>query len=117
MEITVNFRDDVVILRLQGRFVAGRDGPFFRQRIKELVNGGKRKLLLDFSDVPYIDSTGLGFLAGSRAVAQQAGASLVLTALNERVKKVLDEVKLSEFFLIAEDEIGGIEKLKGTPAP
>lgn len=114
MEIAVNFSGDVAILRLYGKFTAGRDGPFFRQRIKELVDGGKRKLLLDFSDVPYIDSTGLGFLAGSRAVVERAGARLVLAGLNERVKKVLDEVKLSGFFLIVEDESGGIAKLNET---
>lgn len=116
MEITVNLNDDVTILRLHGKFVAGRDGPFFRQRVKELVDGGKRKLLFDFSDVPYIDSTGLGFLAGSRALAQRAGASLVLAGLNDRVKQVLDEVKLTEFFLITPDENSGVAKLKETPA-
>lgn len=116
MEISVSYSDDVTILRLHGKFVAGRDGPFFRQRVKELVDGGKRKLLFDFDDVPYIDSTGLGFLAGSRTLAQKAGASLVLVALSERVKAVLDEVKLTEFFLIAQDETSGIAKLKETSA-
>ncbi|MEJ2007256.1 MAG: STAS domain-containing protein [Acidobacteriota bacterium] len=115
MEITVSFSDDVTILRLQGKFVAGRDGPFFRQRVKELVDSGKRKLLLDFSDVPYIDSTGLGFLAGSRKTVEQAGACLVLSALNERVKKVLDEVKISGFFVIAQDETAGVAKLQSMP--
>ncbi len=117
MEITVSFSDDVTILRLHGKFIAGRDGPFFRQRVKELVDGGKRKLLLDFSDVSYVDSTGLGFLAGSRNVVHRAGASLVLVGLNERVRHVLDEVKLSEYFLIAQDETSGIAKLGETPAP
>lgn len=115
MEIAVNFSGDVAILRLYGKFTAGRDGPFFRQRVKELVDGGKRKLLLDFSEVPYIDSTGLGFLAGSRSVVAKAGASLVLAGVNERVKKVLEEVKLTDFFQIAEDEARGIERLNETP--
>lgn len=115
MEITVNFSGDVTILRLHGKFVAGRDGPFFRQRVKELVDGGKHKLLLDFADVPYIDSTGLGFLAGSRSAAQKAGARLALIALNDRIRQVLDEVKLTEYFLIAPDEAGGIAKLNKIP--
>lgn len=116
MEISVSFDDDVTILRLHGKFVAGRDGPFFRQRVKELVDAGRRKLLFDFDDVPYIDSTGLGFLAGSRTLAQKAGATLVLVSLTDRVKAVLDEVKLTEFFLIAQDEAGGIAKLNEAAA-
>jgi anti-anti-sigma factor len=113
MEITVNDSDGVTILRLHGRFIAGRDGALFRRQVKELVKVGKRKLLFDFSGVPYIDSTGLGFLAGSRNLIQQAGASLVLAGVNERVMHVLEEVKLADFFVIVEDEARGLAKLKG----
>ncbi len=117
MEISVSYSDDVTILRLHGKFLAGRDGPLFRQKIQELVDSGSRKVLLDFSDVPYIDSTGLGFLAGSRRAAQQAGASLVLSSLNERIRHVLAEVKLADFFVIVADEAAGLAKLKQLAAP
>jgi anti-anti-sigma factor len=116
MDITIDSRNDVMILRLQGRFLAGKDGPLCRQRVKELIESGKRKLLLDFSGVPYIDSTGLGFLAGCRAVAQQAGTGLVIASVGERVRRVLDEVKLSEYFVIAEDEASGIAQLEAMSA-
>lgn len=112
MEITIDSRDDVTILRLQGRFIAGKDGPSCRQRIQELIDSGKRKLLLDFAGVPYIDSTGLGFLAGCRAAAQKAGVGLVLASVGGRVRQVLTEVKLSEYFEIAENEDKGIERLR-----
>ncbi|MGA8182674.1 MAG: STAS domain-containing protein [Terriglobia bacterium] len=112
MDITIELRDDVTIFRLQGRFIAGRDGPHCRQKVQELVDSGRRKLLFDFSGVPYIDSTGLGFLAGCRAAIQKAGARLVLASLGERVRRVLDELKLSEHFVIAEDEDRGIARLE-----
>jgi anti-anti-sigma factor len=111
MEITIDSRDDVTIFRLQGRFIAGKDGPQCRQKVQELIESGNRKLLFDFSGVPYIDSTGLGFLAGCRAAVQKAGAVLVLASLDERVRHVLDEVKLSEYFVIVEDEAQGITRL------
>jgi anti-sigma B factor antagonist len=112
MEINIDSRDDVKIFRLQGKFIAGRDGPLCRQKVQELIDSGNRKLLFDFSGVPYIDSTGLGFLAGCRAAAQKAGAGLVLASLDERVRRVLDEVKLSEYFEIEEDEVQGIKRLR-----
>lgn len=111
MDITIESRDDVTIFRLQGRFIAGRDGPQCRQKVQELIDSGCRKLLFDFSGVPYIDSTGLGFLAGCRAAAVEGGAGLVLVSVGERVKRVLDEVKLSEYFVIAEDADSGIARL------
>lgn len=112
MEIKVENSDDVTILRLRGRFVAGQDGPQCREKIKELIAAGQRKLLLDFSGVPHIDSTGLGFLTGCRTTASEAGAGLVLVSLNQRVRRVLDEVKLSQFFVIAENEASGMARLR-----
>lgn len=112
MEVKIVSRNDVTILRLHGKFIAGRDGPLFRRQVQGLIDSGCRKLLLDFSGVPYIDSTGLGFLAGSRAAALKAGAGLVLVSVGERVKRVLDEVRLSGLFVIEEDDARGIARLE-----
>ena len=89
---------------LSGKFVAGSDGPFLREKVKDLIDAGAKKLVLDFTEVPYIDSTGLGFLAGSRVTAQNAGASLVLAGVNEHVKRILDGVRLTPFFVLAATE-------------
>ena len=89
---------------LSGKFVAGSDGPFLRQKVKDLIDAGAKKLVLDFTEVPYIDSTGLGFLAGGRVTAQNAGVSVVLAGVNEHVKRILDGVRLTPFFVLAANE-------------
>jgi anti-sigma B factor antagonist len=111
VRIEVRFRDDVAIMSLTGKFLAGGDGPFLRQKVKDLIDAGTRKLVLDFSEVPYIDSTGLGFLAGSRVTAQNAGVSLVLASINPHVKKIMDNVRLTQFFVVAPDENGALHKV------
>jgi len=111
VRITARFADDTVIISLSGKFLAGSDGPYLRQKIKDFVDAGTRKLIIDFSDVPYIDSTGLGFLAGARVTAQNAGTRMVLANLNTHVQKILDDVKLSQFFVIAPDEAAAIAKV------
>jgi anti-sigma B factor antagonist len=78
VRITARFADDVVIVSLSGKFLAGSDGPYLRQKVKDFIDAGTTKLIIDFSDVPYIDSTGLGFLAGARVTAQNAGTRMVL---------------------------------------
>jgi anti-sigma B factor antagonist len=117
VRIAVRFSDDIAVVTLTGKFLAGSDGPFLRQKIKDLVTAGTRKLLLDFSGVPYIDSTGLGFLAGSRTTAEGTGTRMVLANLNQHVRKVLDDVQLSQFFDIAPTESSGLERLRQSPAP
>lgn len=112
MRIEVRFKEEVSILNLSGRFLAGGDGPFLRQKVKDLIDAGTTKLLLNFSDVPYIDSTGLGFLAGARVTAQSAGVHMVLANLNPHVRRVLDEVKLSQFFVIADNEAAALTRFQ-----
>jgi anti-sigma B factor antagonist len=112
----VRFQDDVAVMSLSGKFLAGSDGPFLRQKVKDLLDAGTRKLVLDFAEVPYIDSTGLGFLAGARVSAQNAGASIVLAGVNPHVLKVLENVRLAEFFTIARDLPDAIKKVNKAAA-
>lgn len=114
MRIALRFKEDVAIVSLSGKFLAGSDGPYLRQKVKDLIDAGTEKLLIDFHDVPYIDSTGLGFLAGARVTVQNAGARMVLASLNQHVRKILDEVNLTQFFLVADSEAAAIARLHQT---
>lgn len=116
MRIEVKFREDIAVVSLSGKFLAGSDGPFLRQKVKDLIDAGTRKMVINFSEVPYIDSTGLGFLAGSRVTAQNAGVSLVLACINQHVKKILDGVRLTPFFVLADDETTALSKVNEAAA-
>lgn len=111
LRVSVRFKDDISIVSLSGKFVAGGDGPYLRQKVKDLIEAGARKLLFEFDDVPYIDSTGLGFLAGSRELAAEAGAKIVLSGMNTHVRRILDGVKLTQFFELVDDQNAGLASL------
>jgi anti-sigma B factor antagonist len=111
VRITARFADDVAIVSLSGKFLAGSDGPYLRQKVKDFIDAGTKKLIIDFAEVPYIDSTGLGFLAGARVTAQNAAVRMVLSNLNVHVRKILDDVKLSQFFVIEPSEAAAIAKV------
>ena len=111
MRLAVRFKNDVAILSLSGKFLAGSDGPYLRQKVKDLMDAGTQKLIIDFADVPYIDSTGLGFLAGARVTVQNSGGQIVLASLNRHVQKILDDVNLTQFFVIAGSEEAAIALL------
>jgi anti-sigma B factor antagonist len=115
VRIEVRFSDDVAIVSLSGKFLAGSDGPFLRQKVKDLIEAGAKKLVVNFAEVPYIDSTGLGFLAGTRVTAQNAGVNLVLACVNQHVRKILEDVKLAQFFVIAENEAKALGKVREAP--
>jgi len=116
MRISVSFKEDVAIMALNGKFVAGSDGPFLRQKVKDLIDAGAKKLVLDFTEVPYIDSTGLGFLAGSRVTAQNAGVSVVLAGVNQHVRRILDGVRLTPFFVLAANGVEAVSMVNANAA-
>jgi anti-sigma B factor antagonist len=111
VRITARFADDIAIISLSGKFLAGSDGPYLRQKVKDFIDAGTKKLVIDFAEVPYIDSTGLGFLAGTRVTAQNASVRMVLSSINVHVRRILDDVKLSQFFVIAPDEAAAVAKV------
>lgn len=101
----------MVIINLNGKFAAGADGPSLRKKAQDIFDSGGRKVIIDFTRVPYIDSTGLGFLAASRTVAEEAHAKMVLCGITPAVKQILDRVQMAQFFTIAKDEAAALALL------
>jgi anti-sigma B factor antagonist len=70
-------------------------------------------LILDFSDVPYLDSSALGALVGAYVSRQKAGKRVILAGLSDRVSKMLKITSLESLFLTfptLEDAIGELTK-------
>jgi anti-anti-sigma factor len=112
MLIEFEYRDDVCILRPKGRFVTGLDAAYLRSKTEEVRNSGCRKVLADFRDVPYIDSTGIGFVVGVyTTVTNTLGGRVVIVGPHARVREVLDLTRLSSVMPIVADETAGMEFL------
>src|ERR1700675_3498212 len=57
-----------------------------------------RVLMLDFSNVPYMDSAGIGALVGAYVTHQKDGRRLFLIGVNERVRNALKITHVEQFF-------------------
>ena len=71
-------------------------------------------VILDLSDVPFIDSTGLGALVASYVSRHKRGWSLVLTGVNPRINKVMEITKVKDFFLTFRTTWEAVETLANT---
>jgi anti-sigma B factor antagonist len=63
---------------------------------------GPRPIVLDLSDVEFMDSSGLGVLVGAHKEAAARGGALLLAAPGSRVHKVLKITKLHKVFAVHE---------------
>lgn len=87
--------DDQRILMLRGPITVETAPKFERAVHLEVAN----RLILDFSDVPFIDSVGLGSLVTAYVSHQKHGRCLVLTGISPRVRKVMDVTRVGDFFM------------------
>jgi len=65
-------------------------------------------LILDFSEVPYVDSAGIGVLVGASVTRQNCGQSLALAGVSDRVRKALKITCVEQFFRFF-DSVGAAE--------
>jgi len=57
-----------------------------------------RALIVDFTDVPYVDSAGIGALVGAYVTRQNNGRSLALVGVSERIHNALKVTRVEQFF-------------------
>jgi anti-sigma B factor antagonist len=55
-------------------------------------------LIVDFRDVPFIDSAGLGALVGAYVAAQKSNRKLAFAGMNEQVKALMEMTRVSQLF-------------------
>jgi anti-sigma B factor antagonist len=104
--------DGVTILDLSGRITLGEGSVQLRDAVRGLISKGAKGILLNLSDVNYIDSSGLGELVSAFTTAKNQGADVKLLGLTKKVKDVLQLTKLYTVFDIYDDEASAIASFK-----
>ena len=108
LKITNRDVDGVAVLALDGRIVLGDETGALRDQVKNLVSGGKKKLVLNMDKVTLIDSSGLGALVAAYSSAKTAGASLRLCNLGTHSNQLLQMTKLFTVFEVSNTEADAV---------
>jgi anti-sigma B factor antagonist len=109
MTTTTRDVDGVTIVDIKGRIVPGEESAALRKLVADFVGKGQRKILLNFVDVNYIDSSGLGNLVSSLVRVRMYDGELKLLNLAKRVYDVMQVTKLDSVFDIMDDEAVAIK--------
>lgn len=97
----------VTIVDVRGRFTL-IEGEAVHELLVDLFEEGKFKVLLNFRDVTYLDSSGVGQLVRSLFTARRNGAQLFAVDLSKRVEEVLRLANLHQVFSEFPDEQSAI---------
>ena len=72
----------------------------FRQQIIDLVEAGADLVLIDFQDVIFMDSSGLGALVLALKTVRSTGSKLLICSINEQVKMLFELTSMDRVFEI-----------------
>jgi len=103
----------VAILDISGRITLGDGNVILRDKVRELLESGNLRIILNLREVQFIDSSGLGELVKAHATIRNHGGQLRLVNLNRRINDLLQLTRLSKVFEIEPDEESAIRSLAG----
>ncbi len=112
MHIQIKEQDDIVIFQIEGE-IDLYNSPGLRQQLTSKITKGAKKIIVDFENVKYIDSSGLATLIeGLQKMTRQKGI-MCLCALNQSIKDIFEVARLDDVFKIyatVEEAVNDIKK-------
>ncbi|HXJ11638.1 MAG TPA: STAS domain-containing protein [Candidatus Limnocylindrales bacterium] len=118
MNMTLKTRQagGVTIVDISGRIVLGGESAAVRDTICELLDEGRKQLLLNLAEVDSIDSVGLGSLVGAVTSVRRQGGDVKLFNLTNKVTDIMQMTKLYTVFEVVKDEAAGVKSFDQTTA-
>ena len=98
----------ITVIDASGRITLGEGASAFRDLIRDLAAKGDKRILLNLSEVTYIDSSGIGEMVSGYTTVTNHGGVLKLLGLNKRVKDLLQITKLYTVFEVHDDEASAV---------
>lgn len=93
---------EVTVLRPKGELDVQTCQPL-KDQIQESLRRGQNRLVVDLSDVTYVDSSALGVLVTGLKMVRQSSGTLKLCGLQGNVLRVFELTRLTKFFEIYEN--------------
>lgn len=98
MEIKERAEGRIRILHVSGKVTRTDGERVLRARIEELSERGFKRIVLNLSEVPYMDSSGLGELVRCYSSLRRERGTMALTHLSPRIIDMLRITKLGDVF-------------------
>ena len=89
MQLTVETKGEVSVVRVQEAKLTYPVLSTFFARVRQLVEDGSRKLLIDLQAVSYIDSASIGCLMDIHRMLQEKRGAVKLSGLQPRVETMI----------------------------
>lgn len=113
MEIQIREVDNISVIDIKGKLAAQEANEQLRDTVDSLLAKNKKQILLNLSQMEYIDSSGVGELVQSLKTVENLGGKLKIVNPNNRTYKTLSISLLLPTFDVSQNEDEAIAKFVG----
>ena len=106
---------DVVVLGVAGRITLGRDCQEVESQVEDLLKEHEKKIIFDFSELKYLDSTGVGILVMCSGKVKQAGGELCVARAQGVVEQTLKMTSVDQIVSLYPTVEAAAENLTSGP--
>lgn len=99
---TLNSKSPVAVLALYGELIDRTQGNELSGRIEALAEENIHKIVLDLSELKYMNSTGLNVLINTLSKTRKNGGDLVLCGISRKIQELLLVTKLNSVFTVTD---------------
>jgi anti-sigma B factor antagonist len=112
MKLTDREINEIVILEPKGKIMGGPDASLLHDKLYELIETNKKKIVIDLAGVDWMNSTGLGILISSYTTLRNHNGDLKLANVTDKIKSLLTITKLVTVFEAHDSVEAAIESFK-----
>ena len=112
VQISTRRLDDAVILDLEGRIVLGSTTDALGNAMQDAIAKGARKLLLNMQGVSQVDTSGISTIVRAFVSMQRTGGKFGLFRMSDRVRQILDMIRLLNVIPNFADEQQALARLR-----
>ncbi|MCD6249007.1 MAG: STAS domain-containing protein [candidate division Zixibacteria bacterium] len=98
MKLTDRIQDNIVVLEPKGKIMGGPDASLLHDKLYELIESDRKKIVIDLAKVEWMNSTGLGILISSYTTLRNNNGELKLANVTDKIQSLLTITKLVSVF-------------------
>jgi anti-sigma B factor antagonist len=98
MNYSVSEQDDITIISLAGKIMGGPEATEINEKFNQLIDEKKLKVVINLSEVEWMNSSGLGILIGAVSLYKNNDGQLRIINVSDRIQNLLKITKLAGIF-------------------